>query len=495
MTYPVPPSQPHSSISEMTLFATEGEQIAIPLEESSDFSSRSEGSLKTPSQKTYRFSAEPKETFSKADALFSQFSEKSVFSTQPFQTLSLKKPSPLQLAQTLASQTKKEFFPSPVKETMGQRTLNPTESKEGVKKGDSPSPLPPTMKGEMTPLSKSRALEKNHPLAQNKESAKREGFVSTKKWTPKETLPFWEARYHQKEKERDPNHKKGTEAIEAASSPSKKGAGTYPGSIFAKPQLERPKTGIFALYYILTKIGILSDAASNFDYKTEIQKLDVDTTTCHQKRLDELKIALSKEQSAKRWGVAVKVISWMTAATGIIAGLFLIATGVGAIAGAMLIAAGIFQITSQILELTGGWQKIAEKLPGDDPEKKRAVISWIQIGIVVLGLILSGVGMLTGGFSNLSEMMQLASNLMGAIAITAHGAVQIGEGVATYFYKNKISEVKRYEIKLAELKHRRQDLMEKVEWGMDRLGKLFEDLSQSLGFYEELFIAEQSINR
>lgn len=329
--------------------------------------------------------------------------------------------------------------------------------------------------------------EKNAGKGERKIEKQNTSPLASRSVIKEETQGWWEARYHQKREGEKERERRDHQEEEPRGKEKKRGI---------KPILERPKTGIFALYYILTKIGIYSDGSANFSYKQEIETVNAETTEAHKKRLEALKIAMEKEASSSRWSVAAQVFSWIGSLIGIVTGIALIATGVGAVAGALIIAGGIIQISNQILELSGGWRKIAELLPGNDPDKKRAVMSWMQIGIAVLCLILSGIGILWGGVTQFGEASsQLTMAILGGGVAMGHGATSIGEGVTLFMFKNKMSDVKRYDKVLAELKHRRQDLMERVEWGLDRLEQLFEDLSQALEFEEELFRADQMVNR
>ncbi|HEY4832392.1 MAG TPA: type III secretion system translocon subunit SctE, partial [Waddliaceae bacterium] len=328
----------------------------------------------------------------------------------------------------------------------------------------------------------------------------------SRQWKKEETSKWWETRYHQKERQGDQKghdkeqhqeqEEKQLRISKSASVSSRNSSDTQvqevrESSKVKKPELIPPKVGVFALYYLLTKMGILSDGTSNFAYKKEVELVDIETTETHKKRLEDIKEAINKEQDAARWGIAAKVFSWIAFLIAIITGIVLIATGVGAVAGAMLIAGGAIQIASQIMELSGGWQKIAAMLPGDDIEKKRAVINWMQIGITVLCLILSAAGVIWGGVAHFKESMQTAMRFIGGIAAMGQGVVAIGEGIADSNYKNKMSDIKKFELRLSQLKHMRQDLMEKVELGIDRLEQLFEDLAAALDFEVELFQADQ----
>ncbi|MCP5470207.1 MAG: hypothetical protein H7A36_06880 [Chlamydiales bacterium] len=276
---------------------------------------------------------------------------------------------------------------------------------------------------------------------------------------------------------------------------SKKIEASYSKPTFDRPILQRPKLGIFALYYILTKVGLISDAQSHYETKQNIHLNEEQTQKAHKERLEELKKVIKDEKSAKRWAVATQVFSWFTSFMGIMAGIALILTGVGVVAGVLLLTAGIIQITNQIMQLTGAWQKIAQSLPGDDPQKKQATILWMQIGITVLCLILSVAGGVFGGFTAIKDAMQTSSLVTGGVIMMGYGTTNIGEGISNYMHRNRLAEVRKHQIKLAQLKHARQDLEEKVRSSIDRMEQLFEELSRALEFEVELFRADQKVNR
>lgn len=421
----------------------------------------------------------------------------------PKNTTPLPDRSPMRLAKetyqaspkTQAPQARAEGKPVTPKSTptplQTHQPQNRVEGKPAPKTLTTPTPQQPKQ-SEARPVT----LKRSEGRSEKRDPRSSQSPLQSRQWTKEEPRDWWQQRYHQKEREEREQGRDQREKAEAVTQ-VKKSTKTEGGNqaCMKKPILERPRTGVFALYYILTKMGIYSDGTSNFSYKKEIEMVNEETTTAHKLRLDGLKLAIEQEQSAAQWGIASKVFSWIGSMVGIIAGIALIETGVGAVAGAMLVAGGLIQITNQILELTGGWKKIAELLPGDDPDKKRAVISWMQIGIAVLCLILSAAGVIWGGYSNLSEAMQTAMAVFGGIAAMGHGVTTIGEGISGFMYKDKMSDVKRYERVLAELKHKRRDLMERVEWGVDRLEQLFEDLAQALEFEIELFRADQMVNR
>ncbi len=250
--------------------------------------------------------------------------------------------------------------------------------------------------------------------------------------------------------------------------------------------------GIFALYYLLTKIGLTSDSRSHFETKQQIRLNQEETDKTHKERLVELKKAIDDEQSTKRWGVAAQVFSWFTSFLGIMTGIALIMTGVGAVAGALLLCAGLIMVTNQLMQLTGAWQKIAEKLPGD-PEKKRSIIMWMQIGIMVLCFLLSGAGIVFGGFSSVKQAMEASQMVMGGVIMMGYGTTSFGEGVSNYKHRNRLAQISEHRKKLAQLKHRREDLQEMVESSMMRIEQLFEELARLLEFELEIFRADQKV--
>lgn len=322
--------------------------------------------------------------------------------------------------------------------------------------------------------------------------------LQSRHWEQKETIAWWNERTHEREKgnqqeqQEDSKEEEKIASVRGKVSSSTRNQEDLMAAI--KPQLRPPKLGVFALYYILTKMGLTSDSLSSFSCRKELELVDAETTMTHKLRLACMEEAAKKEQSVARWDIATKTYSWMITIIGIVTGGILIATGVGAVAGALLIAGGILQLTNQILEITGGWIKIADLIPEESPEKKRAIISWIQIGIAVLGLILAGLATVWGGYTHLGEAMQNAMYAISGIGYIAYGVTLIGTGIVNFTRYEKRSETMQHKIKLAQLKYERQELMEKLELGLERLEQLFENLTQALDFERELFEADQAVN-
>ena len=258
-----------------------------------------------------------------------------------------------------------------------------------------------------------------------------------------------------------------------------------------RPILVPPKIGIFALYYVLSKLGIISDAISYSETKHDIQENQEGLDALHKARLIQLKKAMESENKTKRWGIATQMFSWMSSFTAIIAGAAMIMSGVGAVAGAMIMVSGLFSLTNHIMMVTGGWDKLCDRLPGDDPKKKKAIISWMQIGITVLCLILAIGGAYYGGFSAAGEASAHASTLISGVLMFAGGIASVGQGITGSQYRNRLAESLKHKRNIEHRKHRQDDLYEKAEVGVERMKQLFKELTKALDFEAELFRADQ----
>lgn len=492
-------------ITEITIFANEAEE-SFQLETIDSTLPEGQGALKATS-KSYIMT--PQQNATHAKGVLSRMHTCSQKISSPSQ--SSEKMSLMQLAST--SQPGVRSFEKV--NSQKQPLLVTPQLAEGKQTGKSAptlinspqahvlAPTPQNIPAKVSsPTQASLSPEKSRNSRENRELTP----LPSRRWKKEETKEWWDTRYHEKEGRGDhkgknqDEHQKDEESAFGVKKCARLSSKNVPFNHknyekIRRPLLNPPKVGVFALYYILTKMGIHSDGTSNFAQKKEIELLDTETNETHKKRLDELREVIKKEKENAQWGIAAKIFSWIGSLVAIISGIAMILTGVGAVAGAMLICGGLIQVTSQILELSGGWKKISEMLPGDDSEKKRAVLSWMQIGIGVLCLVLSGAGVLWGGFANFGETMQTAMRLIGGIGTMGSAVTTLGVSITSFFYCNRISEVKRYELELAKLKHKRKDLMERVEHGIDRLEQLFEDLARTLEFEEELFRADQMINR
>jgi hypothetical protein len=253
-----------------------------------------------------------------------------------------------------------------------------------------------------------------------------------------------------------------------------------------RPQLEEPRSSDIRYtprdestwddgewLRLATRLDVLNGLFAQND------KMDMEDT---QSAIDREKKKLSEEKEAERkseyetgkWGVALLTFSCIGSVVSIITGIALIATGVGVVAGCLILAGGLIQIGSQIMELTGGWAKIKTLLPGEDEDKKGAIISWIQIGITIFCLILAGAGAVTGGFSMVGENMSKGSALMGAIAMIGKGTSEIGQGITKRDLYNHKGAQKRQEAEIAKLNYHWKDLMENQEERVSDVKKIYE---------------------
>lgn len=262
------------------------------------------------------------------------------------------------------------------------------------------------------------------------------------------------------------------------------------------PELPAPELpSFFGLYFMLDKLQIQSESSSYGFARQEIDELDKRLEKVHQDRIEQLKKARTKEKQVERWSIFAKTMTIMASVSGIFSGVALIATGAGAIAGAMLIVAGIFAISTQIMELTGGWNKVADLLPGDDVDQKRGIISWLQIGVAVFSIILSVVTFIFGGFFTLSESMKIVMQAFNGIVSIAQGVATIGAGSISFQYKNRLANINEFDMALTELRYMREDLMELIESTADRMEKMIEYIGETLSIQKEIFKSQEMVWR
>lgn len=232
------------------------------------------------------------------------------------------------------------------------------------------------------------------------------------------------------------------------------------------PTLPTPKKselGFERLAIAFYTEGLRQDASDDSAVKSEVDHTHKEATKLHQEKMEKLKKKIDSEAQASSWGVAVSVFSWMGSLMGIITGIAMIATGVGAVAGAMILIGGICTLGSQILEVTGGWDRITRMLPDDSPERKAAVRTWIQLAIAILGVVLGLSGGVLGGFGAISESMSFANAFMGGFVLMAMGVTRVGKGFADKKVSDNHADVKGSEIKLARNDMKHEDLVDRVE--------------------------------
>lgn len=242
------------------------------------------------------------------------------------------------------------------------------------------------------------------------------------------------------------------------------------------PVLELPSVELIS--EMLYRNGIKADAVDDAMSQQDLEENERLTSEIHARRIENIKEKWAKEAQSFSWGTAIQVFSWVGSFLGILSGIALIATGVGAIAGAFLLAAGLLNLGSQILDITGGWDKITDLFPGDDlPEKKRAIRTWIQISITVLSVILGGIGGVISGFKDLGPAMKFAGDLAALGLLVGHSAALIGKAVTDSKLKRKQANVKEDDIELTKLEASREDATEKLE----RRFANYEHLTELLG--------------
>jgi len=260
-----------------------------------------------------------------------------------------------------------------------------------------------------------------------------------------------------------------------------------------KPSLDAPQLDLFRLCFVVDLLCLKAEEKSYLSSKAEVASIDEKTKVCHAKKIEALHKAIKMEKQSYRWGIMQKTTGWVASMTGIILGATLIATGAGAVAGSLIMAAGVVTLTMSVMEVFGVWQKVTDLLPGDDPEKKRAVTMWIQLGVAVFCLGAGVVGMIFGGgLSSVQESMGAVMQVFGGIATCAGGVGTLGRGVSDYRFKNKLADSKGFELQLELMQNEREDLLDLLENGVERLEKFYEMMGSTLKLYKKVFYAQES---
>ncbi|MCB1180579.1 MAG: hypothetical protein KDK55_00970 [Chlamydiia bacterium] len=266
-----------------------------------------------------------------------------------------------------------------------------------------------------------------------------------------------------------------------------------PRDTIEKPVLPPPRQmGLFATCHLLDKLCLATAANSINLSKQELDFVEAETQKIHKNRLEQIQEAIKKEHSVKRWNMFNRVMGWLASMTGIVTGITLIATGVGAVAGSMLIAAGVLSLSTQLMEISGGWNKVADLLPTDNPKEKQAIISWIQIGICVLSVTLGIASAIFGGFSSVKDSMKTMMQVLDGVTIMAQGISCVGIGISSYRYNNDRADVKEHEIRLETLKHIREELVDAIDTCSSSINDFMEYFNQSLSLQRDLARAEQA---
>lgn len=252
-----------------------------------------------------------------------------------------------------------------------------------------------------------------------------------------------------------------------------------------------PAASIVCTFFILDKLMLSSESNAFSIAKQEINTIDDQSEKIHTKRLEALTKTLAKERHQASWSVFAHVTAWMGSLTGIVAGITLIATGVGVVPGVMMIIAGLFAFSLQLMEICQVWNKLIEILPTGDLAKSKAIVSWIQIGIVGLSVLVGIVSVLVGGFWSVQDSMKTFMQIFNGVIIGAEGLASIGIGITSYQFFNGRASIKEHDISLAVLKHAREDLMDALEEYAHYMERLMEYMAESLHTLKEIFHAEQ----
>jgi hypothetical protein len=234
---------------------------------------------------------------------------------------------------------------------------------------------------------------------------------------------------------------------------------------------------------VLTKLGVISENYSQHGLQQQIRELDREISKTHQEIIENMrKVALAKK-SSERWGIATKVASWIVSFLTIATGVTLIATGAGAAAGGLLIAGGVLSLTNHLLEITGGWNKLATTLGGDDSTKTRSMIMWMQLGVAIISMILAGAGVVFGGMNAIKEAMGTAGMLSSAGANASIGLLLIGQAIVNKEYYRHMAQQKEKEKHLLILKQQKEDLIAIAEEILDSMKNFWEDFFRVLEIY------------
>ncbi|MBS0626470.1 MAG: hypothetical protein JSS32_10520 [Verrucomicrobia bacterium] len=186
--------------------------------------------------------------------------------------------------------------------------------------------------------------------------------------------------------------------------------------------------------HTLAKLQVKSDLLTGESvegFELEVQK----DLAKLQKLNQELKAAIAEHikatQDEKKWGVWQNVLQYFIAATSIVFGVALIATGVGVVAGALLVAAGGLTLVNRIMSDTGAWKLLVGYFT-ESTDMQKKIASRIEMGMFLLSLAMS----LTGGAmafqaGALTELVTLDKAVKVVTLTTAliNGGFELGRAV------------------------------------------------------------------
>lgn len=244
-----------------------------------------------------------------------------------------------------------------------------------------------------------------------------------------------------------------------------------------RPILEAPS--MLSMLFEANKMVTAITLKRMHDSKIEIDRLEKERTTKREKKLEEWKKQREKSDLSSRCSVALSVFLWISSCLEIFTGLGLIATG-NVVGGSLLLAGGLIQLTNLVMMHAGGWDKVAEALPGDNPADKKRVVSWMQIGVGIFAMVLGGGGGALVGKSSLTSGMQTASALSMSGLMFAQAITTIVQYTAQSAVKEAQGNVQQLDTELQILGFRQQDLRNSVEEGMKLNNKCFKLITTAI---------------
>jgi hypothetical protein len=254
----------------------------------------------------------------------------------------------------------------------------------------------------------------------------------------------------------------------------------FPQKYEGVPLLTPPEIGIYALCWIISKLGITTSNRSQYYLQQEIRELDKDINISQSERIKKMTRDASLKKSTTPWSIMTKVMSWIGSFMAIITGIALIATGAGVVAGAMLITSGALSMTNHLLEATGGWTKIAQKLGKENPTKTRSMIMWMQLSIAIVSFILGGAAVVVGGFNTVKEVLGQAGTLFVAVASTGIGVLLIAKGIMDKKMHDNQSTMKSIDRTLAQYENDRENNLENSQDILFAIERFYEQLLEIL---------------
>lgn len=188
--------------------------------------------------------------------------------------------------------------------------------------------------------------------------------------------------------------------------------------------------GILANLQIRNDV-LASQTVNVFDIETQrdlerLQKLNIQLKEAMLEHMRSVK-------DEKKWGVLQDVLQYFMAATSIVFGVALVATGVGVAAGAILIAAGGLALINRVMSDTGAWKALVSYFTSSR-ELQTKIANRIETGMFLLSLALT----LTGGVmalqaGNLTDLVTLdrAMKVLTLTTAVANGGVELAKGFIT----------------------------------------------------------------